>query len=89
MKLTRSLAAKAIANANVPIKTIGRRMLPPRSSMICKITAETAKIPRKIVSQLAAIQSALSGVMNDAPLAPLTRMKYVIEASAIPPQMAP
>ncbi len=75
MKFTRSLAAKAIARANVPIRMIGFRMLTRRSSRMWKMTAETAKIAPMISHPWPLIQSLVSEEMNDALLAPLTRMK--------------
>ena len=54
IKFTRSLAAKDMAKANVPINTISLRMLIRENHMSnCKITAQTRKMKNNISQALA------------------------------------
>ena len=75
MKLTRSLAAKAIARAKVPIRTIGLRMLTLSSCRTSSTTTEAAKINSSRVKTWLSIQATVARGMKEAPLAPLTTMK--------------
>jgi len=75
IKLTRSLAEKAIARAKVPISTIGLKILIFKNNSSCKITTEAMNIMGKITKALANSQLAVSGGINDVPLAPLTKIK--------------
>ena len=79
MKFTRSLAAKAIANAKVPISTMGLRMLSfVKIESNWKIKPKNRKFRKSIVQECVLIQVMVSVDRKEVPLAPLIRIKYMI-----------
>ncbi len=76
MKLTRSLAANAMARAKVPTSTTTLRAL-TRATIArnWRRMADTTNEPIRMVAVWVLIHPSVSGVMKEAPLAPLMRMK--------------
>ena len=75
MKFTRSLAAKAMARAKVPTSTTTLSEFTLNTIRTCSKSAEAANEPSRISPVWPLIHARVSGVMNEAPLEPLMRMK--------------
>ena len=76
MKFTRSFPAKAMAKANVPTKTINFRIFILTSQFsTCNKIVQPIKLKPMIITELSLINCLASSVMNEAPLAPLMRIK--------------
>ena len=87
MKLTRSLPAKAMARAKVPISTTTLSTFTPRAWSACINSVKPTRQAPSTVSVLASIQSLTSGVMKAMLFRPLMSRKYTMAVAQMPPNM--
>ena len=85
MKFTRSLPAKAMARAKVPISTTTFSTFTPSACSSCISSVNPTRHPVIIRAVWPAIQALTSGVMNVRSLVPLISRKYMMAVAQMPP----